>query len=376
MHQRSAVTKAVFLGVLLATGSFLIMTSGCRKKEERQDWSPHYAEAVEAYRARNYRKAVSLFEKALLYQPSNIDIYLDIAGIYDDFLGDPTAAISYYDKYLQVARDEEKISWTRRWAADARKRGVSAAEEETVPAVEPDLTEDKERALQELRARFQEAQRLLVEEKEKTKGLSERVGELTAKLAEATNEQKELRERLAVLSQVGAASSTVKSGDGEGMRGKTRPGWFRDWVTAGWLLSVCLGFLVVVLMLRQRHARERDKSLLASIQASVSGSGEEIRKEDILGKYYWVENDRSAGVLTFSERDDEVYVCAIDGVTRLRSRGKGHLEGNVLTSVLSSPGERGVITKFIFGNKGRTLTAVWQGEEGTALAAGTKETRE
>lgn len=376
MHQRSPVTKTVFLGVLLVTGSALLMTCGCRKKEESQDWSPHYAEAIQAYRDRDYRKAVSLFEKALLYEPSNIDIYLDIAGIYDDFLGDLTAAISYYDKYLQVATDAEEISWTRRWVADARVRLSSASVEGTEPPAEADVAEDRDRTLEKLRVQSQESQRLLAEEKEKTRSLSERVGELTARLTEETREKEELRKRLAVLSQIEAASSAVKGGDGEGRRAQTRPGWFRNWVTAGWLLSVCLGFLLVVLILRQRHARRSDKSLLASVQASASGTGEEIRKEDILGKYYWVENDRSAGVLTFAERDDEIYVCAIDGTTRIRSRGKGRLENNVLTSVLSSPGEEGIITKFVFANKGRTLTAVWQGEAGIAVAAGTKETRE
>jgi tetratricopeptide (TPR) repeat protein len=373
---RSAMTRAVFLGVLLVVGGSLIWTSGCRRKEGAQDWSPHYAEAVEAYRNRDYRKAVSLFEKALLYQPSNIDINLDIAGIYDDFLGDPAKAVSYYDKYLESATDKEKISWTRGWAAGARKRLAAASVEKTAPGTEPELTGDRDHALEELRNQFQETQRLLAEEKEKTKSLSERVGTLNVKLAETTKEQEELRERLAVLSQVKGESPPGKGSDGEGARTGIRPGWWRNWVTAGWLLSVCLGFLLVVLIVRQKSARAKDKALLASIQASASGGGEEIRKDDVLGKYYWVENDHSAGVLTFTERDDEIHVSAIDGTTRLRSRGKGHLAGNVLTAVLSSPGEEGVMTKFIFANKGRTLTAVWQGEEGTAVAAGTKEMQE
>jgi tetratricopeptide (TPR) repeat protein len=341
-----------------------------------QDWSPHYREAVEAYRASDYRRAISLFEKALLYQPSNIDIYLDIAGIYDDFLGDPAKAISYYDKYLQAASDEVKISWTRRWAADARKRLAATTDEETSPAAESDSTADKDQALEEMRAQFQQAQRLLAEEKEKTKSLSERVGTLSTRLSEATKEQEEIQEHLAVLSRGKEESPATNGSDGEDTRTATRTGWFRSWATAGWLLSVCLGFLLVVLMVQQRHARARDRSLLAAIQASASGSGQEIRQEDILGKYYWVENDHSAGVLTFTERNNEVHVCAIDGTTRLRSRGKGRLQGNVLTAMLSSPGEEGVITKFIFSNKGRTLTAVWQAEEGTAVAAGTRETRE
>ena len=370
------MTKAVFLGVLLVVGSCLISTSGCKRKERAQDWSPHYREAIEAYHGRDYHRAVSLFEKALVYQPSDIDIYLDIAGIYDDFLGDPAKAISYYDKYLQVATDQEKISWTRSWAAGARKRLAVVSQEEAAPGTQPDLTGDKDKALAELRNQLQEAQRLLAEEKEKTKGLSERVGELNAKLAEATKEQKELREQLAAASRVRQEFPAEQESRTEDTGAGAQPGWFRHWVTAGWLLSVCLGFLLVVLIVRQKYARAKDKALLASIQASASGGGEEIRKEDVLGKYYWVENDHSAGVLTFTERDDEIHVSAIDGTTRLRSRGKGHLAGNVLTAVLSSPGEEGVMTKFIFANKGRTLTAVWQGEEGTAVAAGTKEMQE
>lgn len=370
------MTKAVFLGVLLVVGSCLISASGCKRKERAQDWSPHYREAIEAYHGRDYRGAVSLFEKALVYQPSNIDIYLDIAGIYDDFLGDPTKALSYYDKYLQAATDQEKISWARSWAAGARKRLAVVSPEEAAPGTQPDLTGDKDKALAELRNQLQEAQRLLAEEKEKTKSLSERVGELNAKLAAATKEQKELREQLAAASRVRQEFPAEQESRTEDTGAGAQPGWFRHWVTAGWLLSVCLGFLLVVLIVRQKYARAKDKALLASIQASASGGGEEIRKDDVLGKYYWVENDHSAGVLTFTERDDEIHVSAIDGTTRLRSRGKGHLAGNVLTAVLSSPGEEGVMTKFIFANKGRTLTAVWQGEEGTAVAAGTKEMQE
>ena len=139
-----------------------------------------------------------------------------------------------------------------------------------------------------------------------------------------------------------------------------------------WLLCMALSVLVVALILGQRYTRTREKSLLASIQAGASGSSEDIRKEDILGKYYWVENDRSAGILSFTEKDDEIYACAIDGTTGVRSRGEGKLVDNVLTAELRTGGEQSVVTKFIFANKGRTVTAVWQGQEGTCVAAGTK----
>jgi hypothetical protein len=356
-------------GLLVPIVSF----SGCRKRGAAQKESPHYRRAVEAYRKREYEAAVSLFQKALLYEPSNADIYLDIAAIYDDFLGDASRALSFYEKYLENPTSQEKARWVKSWAEGARKRSAAKEKEEGPAQAEPESVTDREKLVETLQEELGAAKQSLAEEKEKTRNLSDQVTVLTARLSAAEAERQQLRDQIASYSRAGLDSAEQGKTGGEEVAGQAPPPWHRHWVTVGWLLSGCLAFLVVALLIKQRYARVAEEALLASIQASASGDTEKITKEDILGKYYWVENDHSAGVLSFTEKDNQIHVCAIEGTTRLRSRGKGQLVGNVLTAELTSPGEKGVVTKFIFANKGRTLTAVWQGDEGTAVAAGTKE---
>ncbi len=374
LHKKLAekLQAIAMCGLLVTT----ISLSGCGKKPPASEGSPHYRRAVQAYDRGDFQKAVSLFMKAHSIDPSNTDIYVDIAAIYDDFLGNPSMALSFYEKYLENPTSEEKAAWVRRWAANARKRAAAkpAVEGQVPPG--PETVTESDQYIQSLQDQIRSANQLLVEEKEKTRNLSERIAALNARLSAAEKERQELRHQMAADSRAGSELPDRGKDDADSARSQVTPAWHRQWVTVGWLLSACLAFLVVALIIRQRYARMADRALVASIQASAAGENEAVQKDDILGKYFWVENDHSAGLLSFTEKDDEIHVCAIDGTTRLRSRGKGQLVGNVLTAELSSPGEEGVMTKFIFANKGRTLTAVWQGDQGTAVAAGTKEVQD
>lgn len=368
--QRGSTRKSLtLLSVLVIAGAWL---AGCEKDGGERQWSPHYRKAVRAYRQGDYARAVELFEKALVFEPSKAEIYLDIAAIHDDFLNNAPAAISNYEKYLQHAGGGEMAEWVKRWLADARRR-LAAAPEESQPAeTEVNADTDTDKVIETLREQLLASERALAQERKENTGLSEQVSTLSRELSAAREEKKNLEARLAVYSDPdGGAEGGGVPGRGTGgdrdafpKRGRTLP--------LSWLLCMALSVLVVALILGQRHARTREKSLLDSIQAGASGSMEDIRKEDILGKYYWVENDHSAGILSFTEKDDEIYACAVDGTTGVRSRGEGKLVGNVLTAELRTGGEQSVVTKFIFANKGRTVTAVWQGEEGTCVAAGTK----
>ena len=334
---------------LIALCAFLVSgvwLSGCGKKGATQKWSPHYSKAVEAYREGDYQKAVSLFRKALLYDSSKAELYLDIAAIYDDFLGDARGAISCYEEYLRLAGGGEMAAWVRRWMGKAKGRLAAAGGQEEPGGSESETAPNKDRLIETLREKLLASTQALAEEREKTTSLSEQVSSLYTRLSTAKKESEQLQSRVATHT--------------------------RRWLPVNWILCLCLCVLVVALVIRQRHAGAKERALLAGIQAAAFGLTERIRKEDILGKYFWVENDRSAGILTFSEADGEIHVCAIDGTTHFRSRGKGKLVGNVLTGELRSGGEETVVTKFIFANKGRTLTAVWQGGEGTSVAAGTK----
>jgi hypothetical protein len=249
----------------------------------------------------------------------------------------------------------------RRWINDATVRLASSPKQADSNEAEADGEVDKEKMIESLREELRVSNEALVEERKENTNLSDQCSTLNRELEAARKEKQTLEGRLAARPALAATRRPSRPG---------RP------VPVSWLLCIALGILVMALILGQRSARTREKALLASIQGTVSGSVEDIHKEDIMGRYYWVENDRSAGTLSFTEKDGDIYACAIDGTTGLRSRGRGTLVGNVLTAELRSGTQEGVVTKFIFANRGRTLTAVWQGEEGTSVAAGTKAIKE
>ncbi len=355
----------VSCGVLVAG----LCLSGCGKRTSSQDWSPHYHKAVDAYRRGHYPEAISFFEKALLYEPSNREILLDIAAIYDDFLGDASTAISYYERYLRRTAAGEKAKQVRRWADKARQRLVAPPKPDKPEPVTVEGAGDKDQLIETLRGELRATDEAIAREKEKTKGLLEEVAALSTKLSSSDSQLKALEDKFAAYEH---GRPEVAREQAARSAGSAKSGSERQWLTLSWLVSISLFILVVALVVRQRSASASDQALLASIQASAAGETEQIQKDDILGKYFWVENDRSAGTLSFTEKDGEMYACAIDGTTGLRARGKGRLVENILTAELKSPDGQTVVTKFIFANKGRTLTAIWQGEEGTCIAAGTK----
>ncbi|NQT81637.1 tetratricopeptide repeat protein [bacterium] len=361
-----------FLNVVCVSLIAAAWLQGCEKKGPRQKWSPHYRKAVRAYRQGEYAKAVSQFEKALLYDPSKAEIYLDIAAIYDDFLGNTSGAISYYEKYLRVADGGRKAKWVRRWIEQARKRLLSAEGQEQPGEAET----DKDQLIETLREELRLTKQALADETDKTSSLSGRVSSLESELSTALKEKKELELRVASDSGDGRQPGRDKGQVGVSGSERSISSKERRPSPASWVLCGALGVVIVALIIKQRYAREKEKALLAGIESAASGSTEHIRKDDILGKYYWVENDHSAGILSFTEKDGDMHVCVIDGTTRLRSRGKGKLIGNVVTAELRSGSEESVVTKFIFANNGRTVTAVWQGDEGTSVAAGTKAVQE
>ncbi len=371
MRSRSVVARRF----LIAVSVFLIsgfLLSGCGKKGGIRDWSPHYRKAVEAYRRGDYKNAVSLFQKALLYDSSNAEIYLDIAAIYDDFLGDASEAVSYYEKYLRLAAGGGKTKWVRQLAEKATDRLLSAEGQEQAGGSGGETTADEDKLVETLREQLRASRQALAEERKKTTSLSEQISSLYAELSAMEKENSELRSRVSAHS--GDANDAVGNKSQSRLTGSERRGLARQegWLAASWLLCLALAILLIALLVKLRHASAREKALLASIQAAGFDSTEQLQKEDILGKYFWVENNASTGILTFTEKDGEIHVCATDKKSGARSRFKGKLIGNVLTAEPASGDVETVVTKFIFAHKGRTFTAVWQGDWGRCVAAGTK----
>jgi hypothetical protein len=367
--RRSGLTRRAVSWVLcwfLAAGWVLL---GCREETSERKWSPHYRKAVAAYQEGDFTGALALFEKALLYEPSHSELYLDIGAIYEDFLGDPQKAVSCYEKFLEQQAEGEKAEWVKGLirVAKARPAVQASRSPETEPAGD---TGDPDQLVETLRGKLADSEQALAEEKMKSGNLATQLTALGTRLSASQEKERQLQERLATY--VTVAPETVAA-ERRGLISSRRTQAERRWLTVGWLLCSSLFILVVALIVKQRYAAAKERELIAGIQASAEGSNQRLREDDILGKYFWVENDHSAGVLSFTKKDDEICVCAIDGTTRLRSRGKGRLLGNVLSAELRDAGGEGVPTKFIFANGGRTLTAIWAGEEGSTIAAGTKD---
>jgi tetratricopeptide (TPR) repeat protein len=86
------------------------------------------AAAFDAYRAREYERAISLYQQALAAAPST-DILYNIARVYDAGLRDRRAAIEYYERYRAHPRATPELFET----ATRRLAELRAAEAATSP---------------------------------------------------------------------------------------------------------------------------------------------------------------------------------------------------------------------------------------------------
>jgi len=261
MFRESILARKLLLGVFVFVVAVNCL-SGCGKKGGTRSRFPHYRMAVEAYREGNYDKALSLFQRALLYDRANAEIYLDMAAIYDDFVGDTARAISCYEKYLGLAGESEKAHQVRKWVEEARARLAVAAGTERPEAAGEEKEADEGQGTPALRERLLATRQALADEKDKTASLSEKVSGLYSSLSAALKENKELKARLA-------------GGSG---------GENRRFIPLGWLVCIALGIIVVGLVIKQKYSAGRRESVAAGVRLGPSDGTEEVRKEDILGK--------------------------------------------------------------------------------------------
>ena len=92
-------------------------------------------EAFEAYRVRDYGRAVALYEQALAAAPSP-DIVYNIARVYDTGLANRRLAIVYYERYAAAPRRGARSTGVRRASA---WRSCGAAERTTQSAGSADI---------------------------------------------------------------------------------------------------------------------------------------------------------------------------------------------------------------------------------------------
>jgi chromosome segregation ATPase len=81
--------------------------------------------------------AAKQYEKNLILNPQTSESHLQLAILYDDYLNQKNKAIEHYEKYLEMASDDEKASLVREWLEDARKEN----KEGTNIATKKDLKE-------------------------------------------------------------------------------------------------------------------------------------------------------------------------------------------------------------------------------------------
>ncbi len=108
------VLGTCFLGALVKkTGVFSL---------PRADEDSLLSRAREYYLSGDYVEAADVYEKVLVLEPDRASVYLDLAIIYDDYIGNRDQAIKLYRKYLELQPDSEKKELVEEWIQQAERR--------------------------------------------------------------------------------------------------------------------------------------------------------------------------------------------------------------------------------------------------------------
>ena len=139
MRRRYSVSLLV---VLLCLFTVTALAQQTQPADDSVTQAEHYAErAFEAYQAKDYTRAVTLYQKAFEAAPS-ADILYNMARIYDVGLRDRPLAMAFYRRYVA---DPGAIS-DRIAVANQRLLQLRAAEDAAVVAVEPQVAPSGETA--------------------------------------------------------------------------------------------------------------------------------------------------------------------------------------------------------------------------------------
>lgn len=205
-------------GVIFILGAWYLGTmlrfSGIAGKGE--DSNSLSYKAKQYYLDGEYKKAVNLYEKLLVLEPDNADTVLDLAIIYDDYLGIDDKAIVLYKRYLGLVPNTQKRTLIEDWIRDVASESLglgSNPQLDKIKQLEKDLeTAKKENEqlkkevetlsskLYTIQADYEKEIKKLQEEKERLASeLSTsriRIGKLTRELSSSENSKKELLEKL------------------------------------------------------------------------------------------------------------------------------------------------------------------------------------
>ena len=146
--------------------------------------------AKESYLDAAYKKAADLYEKILVLEPDSATATLDLAIIYDDYIGRKDRAIELYRRYLELKPDTEKKELVSEWIAKAAQASFG------MQKIGKETYENKLSKLQEDMDELKQKKAKLEEEVEKLSGKLYNIQSEHQKEIQALQEQ---RERLSVL---------------------------------------------------------------------------------------------------------------------------------------------------------------------------------
>ena len=109
-----------FLGVWFLGA--MLKTAGVTRSEP--DKESLLYQAKQYYLDGAYKKASSLYEKILILEPNSASATLDLAIIYDDYLGRKDRAVEFYRRYLELEPEAEKKELVEEWMIQAAQESL------------------------------------------------------------------------------------------------------------------------------------------------------------------------------------------------------------------------------------------------------------
>lgn len=197
-------------GIILILGAWylgaMLRFSGIAGREDSNSLSYR---AKQYYLDGEYKKAVNLYEKLLVLEPDNADAVLELAILYDDYLGLDDRAVMLYKRYLQLVPNTQKKSLIEGWIRDVASETFGLGDNtqlDKIRQLERELESAKKEIetlsgkLYTIQADYEkEIKRLQEEKKRLASELSTsriRIGELIKALSDSENLKKELLEKL------------------------------------------------------------------------------------------------------------------------------------------------------------------------------------
>ena len=123
-----------FISAALFAGLVIGCSGNGGESKRPNSVTDHIGKGRTFYRQGNYEKAVEMYEKAVILDPSNADAYLQLGIIYDDNIKDEERAVEYYRRYLRLDPDSDKAQRVREWLRESSQAEMpNRGEEGTTP---------------------------------------------------------------------------------------------------------------------------------------------------------------------------------------------------------------------------------------------------